>query len=791
MRMRTAPRRVALLLVLFSFALLIGAAQAQAAVFTVNSTAGDADAGINGDCDTDPTADDDCTLVAAIQEANATAAADAIVFSKSNSPSDPDDVAFTTNQDSGSVTVNGTLPTVTQPLTINAGNCVVSVGDPSLPCAVIGPLTFNVPSGEVGVGGVVVNASAGTGIRVIEAGDTSPSIPDFLLTNTWFGIDKEGDKLTPPQTDVLLEDVDGAQIGGNEVERNIFARHSVVALDIFGADNTIVASNWFGVLKDGVTFARAGEGASSNGKNIEITGNSLPNPDDQSTGTVIGGSSQSSAATPECETPCNQINFAGRVAAGVNQSKQAIDLNGEPGDNEIPAAGAKITGNQFVDNLGGIRVGAASGVQVGGPAALNADRNVLGTTPISSNGAAGLLIQNNLLGMDPTGTTAAAPAAPTLDLVGSGQVLDNFIVGANVKPAIRLQGTSTGFAIQSNTIGEGPTGAAFASNSQQPAILVGNGADDNTIGGVFAGGGNRIAGTSANASGILVNSNGNTIAGNTIGVGSGGQARPMQVGIELNADADDNTIGGDAASAENVISNVTQDAIRITDSASADNQILRNRGEANADLFIDLGDDGPGNLLAGPNAGVQAPAIGSITSETLTGTAAPGAAIRVFTKATNAPGEVQASLGQASADVSGNWSLDVSGQAAGTLIAATATETLNTSELSAVATVPDPPDPPDTTPPDTTITKQPKNKIKVKGRKKAKAAYKFTATEDGSTFTCRVDAKPAAPCTSPLKLKKLKKGKHTFTVFATDAAANADPTAATDTFKVVKKRKRK
>jgi len=47
----------------------------------------------------------------------------------------------------------------------------------------------------------------------------------------------------------------------------------------------------------------------------------------------------------------------------------------------------------------------------------------------------------------------------------------------------------------------------------------------------------------------------------------------------------------------------------------------------------------------------------------------------------------------------------------------------------------------------------------------------------------------AKPCTSPLTLKRLKKGKHTFSVFATDAAGNLDPTPATGKFKV-KRRKR-
>ncbi len=78
-----------------------------------------------------------------------------------------------------------------------------------------------------------------------------------------------GAKTTPPITDVLLQDVDGAQIGQESFGENLFARQGT-AIDILGADNTRVANNRFGVMPDG-SFARDAEGASSNGDNIEVT----------------------------------------------------------------------------------------------------------------------------------------------------------------------------------------------------------------------------------------------------------------------------------------------------------------------------------------------------------------------------------------------------------------------------------------------------------------------------------------------------------------------------------------
>ncbi len=94
------------------------------------------------------------------------------------------------------------------------------------------------------------------------------------------------------------------------------------------------------------------------------------------------------------------------------------------------------------------------------------------------------------------------------------------------------------------------------------------------------------------------------------------------------------------------------------------------------------------------------------------------------------------------------------------------------------------PEPGDTAPPDTQITKGPKDKTKKKT-----ATFEFSANEPGVTFNCVLDGKQEfKACTSPLTVK-VKKGKHTFQVQARDTAGNLDATPATDSWKVKKKRK--
>ncbi len=95
--------------------------------------------------------------------------------------------------------------------------------------------------------------------------------------------------------------------------------------------------------------------------------------------------------------------------------------------------------------------------------------------------------------------------------------------------------------------------------------------------------------------------------------------------------------------------------------------------------------------------------------------------------------------------------------------------------------------PPDTTGPDTAITKQPKRKIKTKG-KKVRVKVEFSS-EAGAAFTCKLDKARYRPCESPYRIKAKSKGgkgkQHTISIRATDESGNAG-TVATVGFRVVR-----
>jgi len=80
----------------------------------------------------------------------------------------------------------------------------------------------------------------------------------------------------------------------------------------------------------------------------------------------------------------------------------------------------------------------------------------------------------------------------------------------------------------------------------------------------------------------------------------------------------------------------------------------------------------------------------------------------------------------------------------------------------------------DATLPQTSITDAPSGTVAL-----ASAIIAFTANEADVTYVCSLDGATPQPCTSPFSVTSLAQGNHSFTVAATDAAGNTDPSPAT------------
>jgi Bacterial Ig-like domain/Purple acid Phosphatase, N-terminal domain/RTX calcium-binding nonapeptide repeat (4 copies) len=85
----------------------------------------------------------------------------------------------------------------------------------------------------------------------------------------------------------------------------------------------------------------------------------------------------------------------------------------------------------------------------------------------------------------------------------------------------------------------------------------------------------------------------------------------------------------------------------------------------------------------------------------------------------------------------------------------------------------------DSTAPDTEITDGPSGITND-----PTATFAFSSSEQGSTYSCRVDSNAYGSCTSPRTTARLADGSHTFEVRAKDPSGNVDPSPAARAFEV-------
>jgi CSLREA domain-containing protein len=770
--MITRPRALAALLAaLFLLAL---PAVASAANYEVNSTADEEDAapGVGGCL----TVGLKCTLRAAIEESNESiGVADEITFSSEFD-----------RQLSDTIVLGSSLPAIEDPVSILGGDCFGEDG-PDAPCAGV-----EGPSGGAALtvedaNGVVIEGLSVTGAQF--GIDVVGGSEGFVAKNDWIGLDLLGEEAGNGTGIFLDPGSDGATIGGPEAaERNVISGNEFDGLDLQGASDAVIRGNYLGVNPPAPLGLPGGEQAIANAKDIEIT-DSTASGGIKAENNEIGETTEGAAATSApCDGGCNVISGASR----------GIDLNGDITQPiEAPASGPTLIHGNFIGldaagtgtlaNTGwGILAGGADEVTVGGYPLGDANYLAGGSEGIVSEEGESFIVRGNRLGVAPDGAELTRPGKGILALdqsVSSAANIEQNVIRANGVgiEQIGALGHTTGNEISGGTLGiwvrNEPGGGLIASN--------------------------RIEETSEY--GVLVEGPLNEVRDNTIvGTGAAGiRVKPPTGGIPMNGV----TVGGSTAEKENVIEGSAGAAIEIFEAAGepgSTTEITRNHGSGNGGLFIDL--------VAGANEGIPPPAVSAALQSSATGTALPGAVVRVFTKASAEAGELQGFLAETEADSSGNWKATFPTVPAGTLVTATQTnENSATSELATpVAAASESSgggggggggggsggnnngggtsgggnngggNVTDKTPPDTKITKGPPKKTH-----KATVKFKFTATEAGSSFQCKLDRKPFKTCRSPKTYKKLKPGKHVFKVRAIDKAGNVDATPAKGSFRIV------
>ena len=276
--------------------------------------------------------------------------------------------------------------------------------------------------------------------------------------------------------------------------------------------------------------------------------------------------------------------------------------------------GHKVRGNYIgVDVTGSTAIGNGSvGVRLQGP-----DNNTIGgTAPGAGNVISGndqgiyiasadttdTVIQGNLIGTDVSGSLSIPNGqgiktdGPSTIIGGPSPGVGNLLSG-NSGEGIQVTFGGTNTVIQGNYIGTDITGSV-ALNNGATGVLIGGG--NVTVWGTGQGEGNVIS-NSGNGGVILLNSfaSGAVVQGNYIGTNASGTAAMGNAfyGVIMLNGASNNTIGGTATGAGNVISGNNGQGLRIYDSNSTGNSVIGNLIGTQPDGVTPLGNADRGVLI--------------------------------------------------------------------------------------------------------------------------------------------------------------------------------------------------
>jgi hypothetical protein len=466
-----------------------------ATTFIVNSTGDGADSDTADGVCNDGTGN--CTLRAAIMQANATPGTDTINFAIG----------------SGLQTIRPTaqLPVISDPLVIDATTQPGFAGQPIIELDLVGfsanpnSAALQITAGNSVVRGLVINGFSDGGIGLQTGGGN-------LIEGNYIGTNAAGTGAANSRGNgINVQGSSGNLIGGTTAAaRNVISATNSHGISIFnGATNNTVQGNYIGTNAAGT----AALGNGSSGVFISAPGN------------FVGGTTAG----------------ARNVISGNNRGISLQDAS------LVSSSGNVIQGNYIGTNAAG---NAALGNTDTGVAIFNSSNTLIGGTTaearnVISGNNFGLSISGNATLSDPStatgnvvqgnyiGTTAAG-SAPLGNIVTglSISLTVNTIIGGttagagNVIASTTSMDTFAGYGlqilssinarVQGNYIGTNAAGAGLGNANHGIAILGGSTNVNSLIGGSEAGAGNVIAFNSGSGVAVESTGTGHTIRGNSI-----------------------------------------------------------------------------------------------------------------------------------------------------------------------------------------------------------------------------------------------------------------------------------
>jgi len=359
-------------LVLLAAAIALPTGSAAASPFVVNKTGDASDRNIgNGICDTSKTSGKQCTLRAAIQEANFTAAFDTITFNITTTPR--------------IIKPTSPLPPITEAVTINGysqpGSTTnsTSFGDNAVLKITLDGVNAGANANGLELGGfkstvqgLVIQRFGGSGVVLTDYGDK--------VYGCFIGTTADGTGARPNGTGITITGQGGNVGSFKPADRNIISGNTSNGIHVDGPDATgaFIAGNYIGTQKNG----NAGLGNGAYGVFV-----------DEASSAQIGNTT---AGYGNVISANDGYGISVIQATGDNLTKIQGNFIG------TNAAGTAALGNQ-----GGVNIHAYT-VTVGGTVA--GARNVISGNQLYGvliyHEVAGNVIQGNYIGTNADGTAA-------------------------------------------------------------------------------------------------------------------------------------------------------------------------------------------------------------------------------------------------------------------------------------------------------------------------------------------------------------------------------------------------
>ncbi len=286
-----------------------------------------------------------------------------------------------------------------------------------------------------------------------------------------------------------------------------------------------------------------------------------------------------------------------------NQGSGIVLTGSGTADNLIEGniIGANVSGESALPNADwGVLLGDAGPGNTVGGAGYSEGVNVIsgndqGGVAIYGTDAVGDVVEGNRIGTDITGTRALGNAFSgvyvgnwgTAGDAASDTTIAGNLIAANGNSGVWITGGARNTLVVGNIIGTNVTQTAGLGNAFF-GVLMDSGASSNTIGGTSATTGNVIAGNGTastpqtfygNVAMVGAGTSSNLVEGNEIGTNAGGATslNPADsIGLGIAGGAADNTIGGTAQRAANVISGNTAYGVDIVGQGTSGNLIEGN-----------------------------------------------------------------------------------------------------------------------------------------------------------------------------------------------------------------------